>query len=83
MTRASVAYLDANGRLVPGEWIVPQVGTSRFVRRSSAEKIAGQIAGPGACFDGKVEEEDSRTRPGHKAYQVYIRSNGRIEGLVK
>ncbi len=84
MSRMSVARL-VNGVIVPGDWIVPTRGPSRFKTRAEAEKFAKAIAdqyGPN-CWGTKIEEEPSRSSPGKKVFQVYIRSLGAMEGLVR
>jgi hypothetical protein len=79
---ASVAHLNSQGHIVPGAWIRPQVGSSRFATREQAERLAKHINHAGA-FDVKVVKEPSNSRPNGFSYQVYIRSTGVIEGLRK
>lgn len=81
----SVATRGPDGTIVPGAWIVPGLGPSRFTTKRKALKCAKAITdqyGPN-CWDTKVEVEPSKSRPGKKAYQVYIRSMGAMEGLVR
>jgi hypothetical protein len=77
-----VATLAPDGTVIPGAWIHPQVGSTRFKTRKLAREVAENIALSG-CFETKVEKEPSRSRPGKFAWQVYLRSMGYIEGLVR
>lgn len=81
---ASKARL-VDGVIVPGAWIVPGLGSSRYTTRKKAEAKAHSIStlyGPGV-WEAKVVREKSRSRPGKMSWQVYIRSLGAIEGLRK
>lgn len=82
ITRAS---LDPSGAIVPGVWIVPAIGKSRFSSRGHAYERAVQLMtqyGPGV-YEARVVSQPSRSRPGETSWQVEIRSIGGMEGLVK
>lgn len=81
----SVARRGANGEIIPGVWAHPAIGPSRFKLRADAIEYAWWIStsyGPG-CFEAAVTEEPSQSRPGEVAFQVYIRSMGAMEGLIR
>jgi len=78
------AKLGPDGKVIPGPWLAPGRGTSRFHTEEQARDQAARIVEAyGPCFETKVEKEPSRSRPGRFAWQVYLRSMGYIEGLVK
>lgn len=81
----SEARRGANGDIVPGVWAHPAIGPSRFKLRADAIEYAWWVStsyGPG-CFEATVIEEPSQSRPGEVAFQVYIRSLGALEGLIR
>ena len=74
-----------DGKIVPGAWIVPAIGSSRFTTMKEAVKVAIYISTQyGECvWEAKVEPEPSKRDATITVYQVYIRSLGAMEGLCK
>lgn len=80
----SVARRGPDGQIIPGEWIIPGVGPSRFKTRAAAERQADALRGYGEhCWGVKIEEEPSQSDPTRTVFQIYIRSLGGIEGLIR
>lgn len=74
-----------NGRIKPGPWFVPQAGPSRFTTWKKAMESGYAIRaqyGP-YCYDFRVTEVPSLSRPGEITYLLEIRSLGVMEGLIK
>lgn len=80
----SIAHMPPEGAIVPGVWVRPARGASRFKTREEAQRCALALTsyGPGV-YEAVVCEEPSSSRPNARAFQVYIRSVGAMEGLVK
>lgn len=81
----STARLDPEtGEIVPGDWIVPARGPSRFATELLALRYAYEFLGMyPQVFQMIIVRESSKSRPGQSAYQTYIRSLGVLEGLVR
>jgi len=73
-----------NGKIVPGDWIVPGRGSSRFTTREKAQEWADYISTTYGknVWGAKIEPEPSKSTPGTTVFQVYIRSLGGMEGLI-
>lgn len=72
-----------NGKIVPGDWIVPARGASRYSTLEKAQEFADFVSKMYGehVWEAKVVPEPSRSAPGVTVFQVYIRSQGAMEGL--
>lgn len=74
-----------DGRIKPGDWHAPGRGPSRFTTWRKAMECGYAIRaqyGP-YCYDFRVTEVPSISRPGEITYLVEIRSLGEMEGLIE
>lgn len=54
--------------------------TAPYSSSPTRSQSADSFYGPNV-FETKVEREESKSRPGEPAWQVYMRSLGAVEGL--